>query len=53
MLVGVLSSQTVILYQSYDYVVGIEHEDRGFGKDTASKLRGILLAKQPIGLYVV
>ncbi|MCD6155656.1 MAG: sugar phosphate isomerase/epimerase [Candidatus Atribacteria bacterium] len=37
----------------YDYVVSIEHEDRSFEKDTESKLRGILLAKQLLKPYLV
>lgn len=44
---------TALYEVGYDYVVSIEHEDRSFEKDTASKLRGILLAKQLLEPYIV
>ncbi|MDK2896024.1 MAG: hypothetical protein PWP04_144 [Candidatus Atribacteria bacterium] len=44
---------TALYEVGYDYVVSIEHEDRSFEKDTASKLRGILLAKQLLEPYMV
>lgn len=44
---------TALYEVGYDYVISIEHEDRSFEKDTASKLRGILLAKQLLAPYIV